>query len=118
MTLVLLSHLAVCQVVVRNDFIIHHNKRKLENRGITHVVFNVGSRNSWNLNAYGQPVASIDLDIAALQGKTDYSYREIVEKLYRPGAVFKRSYIPIPLFLLLEPPRKLTLERYRYLTVE
>jgi hypothetical protein len=70
----------------------------------------------WNLNAYGQPVKSITIDVAALMVRRDYSYREIAEKIYQPGAVFRQAYIPIPLFLLLEPPRVVKLSRYAYLS--
>lgn len=115
-TLVILclsSHLLTGQVVFRNDFVIN---KKLKNRGITHITFNVGARNIWNLNAYGQPYKSITVDVRALRGKNDYTYREIIEKMYRPMAVYRQAYIPIPLFLLLEPPRKLRLPPATYMS--
>ena len=118
MSLFLSGYLLLGQVIFRNDFIIHHKNKRLENKGITHVTFNVGARNIWNLNAYGQPIKSITIDVAALNGRRDYSYREIAEKLYRPGAVFRQAYIPIPLFLLLEPPRKIKVPPpYAYLSL-
>ncbi|SRR5258706_10613294 len=104
------------QVVFRNDFVIHHKSKWLENKGITHVSFNVGARNSWNLNAYGQPIKNITIDMSALMAGREYSYREIAEKIYRPGAVFRQAYIPIPLFLLLEPPRAIKVPPYLYLS--
>jgi hypothetical protein len=108
------AHVLLGQVIFRNDFVIHHKSKRLENKGITHVTFNVGMRNMWNLNAYGQPIKSITIDIAALNGKKDFTYREIAEKLYRPMAVFRQAYIPIPLFLLLEPPRGIKVPPYAY----
>jgi len=110
------SQLLFGQVMFRNDFVIHHKTKWLENKGITHVTFNVGSRNMWNLNAYGQPIKSITIDLAALMARREYSYREIAEKIYRPGAVFRQAYIPIPLFLLLEPPRAIKVPPYDYIS--
>jgi hypothetical protein len=104
------------QVIFRNDFLIKHKKpKRIENQGITHIVFNVGPRHVWNLNAYGQPMKSISLDITALREPRIFTYREIAEKLYRPGAVFRQSYIPIPLFLIMEPPPKRNKLISRYL---
>ena len=110
------AQLLLGQVIFRNDFVIHHKTKRLENRGITHVTFNVGSRNMWNLNAYGQPIKSITIDVAALLTRRVYSYREIAEKIYRPAAVFRQAYIPIPLFLLLEPPRAIKVRPYAYVS--
>ena len=93
--LLLSTQLLFGQVIFRNDFVIHHKSKRLENKGITYVTFNVGARNMWNLNAYGQPIKSITIDVAALMARREYSYREIVEKIYRPGAVF-RSRPPLP----------------------
>ena len=114
--LLLSAHLLLGQVIFRNDFVIHHKTKWLENKGITHVTFNVGTRNMWNLNAYGQPIKSITVDLAALTVRREYSYREIAEKIYRPGAVFRQAYIPIPLFLLLEPPRAIRVPSYAHLS--
>ena len=116
LTLLIFTQLLFGQVVLRNDFVIHHKTKRLENKGITHVTFNVGARNMWNLNAYGQPIKSITIDLPALMARREYSYREIAEKIYRPGAVFRQSYIPIPLFLLLEPPRAIRVPPYGYLS--
>ncbi len=114
--LILGAQLVLGQVIFRNDFVIHHKTKRLENKGITHVTFNMGARNMWNLNAYGQPIKSITIDVAALMVKREYAYREIAERIYQPGAVFRQAYIPIPLFLLLEPPRAVKLPRYAYLS--
>jgi hypothetical protein len=112
LSLTLACQLLLGQVILRNDFVIHHKTKRLENKGITHVTFNVGARNAWNLNAYGQPIKSITIDLEALMTRREYSYREIVERIYQPGAVFRQAYIPIPLFLLLDPPRKIKLPPY------
>jgi hypothetical protein len=114
--LFLSSQLLLGQVILRNDFVIHHKTKWLENKGITHIMFNVGARNMWNLNAYGQPIKSMTIDLTALTARREYSYREIAEKIYQPGAVFRQAYIPIPLFLLLEPPRAIKWPRYAYLS--
>src|SRR5882762_9127624 len=114
--LLISTQLLFGQVIFRNDFVIHHKTKWLENKGITHVTFNVGSRNMWNLNAYGQPIKSITIDLAALMARREYSYREIAEKIYRPGAVFRQAYTPIPLFLLLEPPRSIKVPHYGYIS--
>ena len=102
------------QIIFRNDFIIRRNPARLENKGITYVTFNVGSRHSWNLNAYGQPSKSIRIDVAALMGRKIFSYQDVVESLYRPIAVYRQSYIPIPLFLMLEPPPRIKGVPYSY----
>ncbi len=115
-TLLLAGQLLYSQVIFRNDFVINRKLSRLQNKGITYVTFNVGSRHAWNLNAYGQPVKSITIDVAALMARREYSYREIAEKIYRPMAVFRQAYIPIPLFLLLEPPRKIKVPPYSFST--
>ncbi len=102
------------QVMFRNDFVIHRKPGRLQNKGITYVTFNVGTRHAWNLNAYGQPAKSIRIDVAALMGRKNFSYQDVVESMYRPMAVYRQSYIPIPLFLLLEPPRKIKVAPYSH----
>ena len=115
LSLVFATQLVCGQVILRNDFVIHHKTKWLENKGITHVSFNVGARNMWNLNAYGQPIKNITIDVAALLTRRVYSYREVAERIYQPGAVFRQAYIPIPLFLLLEPPRKIKMPSSGYI---
>lgn len=102
------------QVLLRNDFVIQRKPVRLHNKGITFVTLGVGSRHSWNLNAYGQPARSIRIDVGALTGQKEFSYLDVVESMYRPMAVYRPSYIPIPLFLLLEPPRRIKVAPYAY----
>lgn len=110
----LAGNLLYAQVMFRNDFVFNRKTSRLQNKGLTYVTFNVGSRHTWNLNAYGQPSKSIRIDVAALLGRKRFTYQDVVESMYRPMAVYKQSYIPIPLFLLLEPPRKIKLAPYSY----
>lgn len=113
MALLLAFHAAVGQVILRNDFIINRKFKQWENKGITHITFGFGHTN-WNLNAYGQPVKAITINVRALAEPAYMSYRELAEVLYRPVAVYRQSYIPIPLFLLLEPPRHFKRPSYSY----
>ena len=106
--------LAYGQIIFRNDIIINRKLSRLQNKGLTYVTLGIGSRHSWNLNAYGQPSKSIRIDVGALRGKKTFSYQDIVESMYRPMSVYRQSYIPIPLFLLLEPPRKIKVTPYSY----
>jgi len=114
--LILGAQLVLGQVIFRNDFVIHHKTKRLENKGITHVTFNMGARNVWNLNAYGQPVKSITIDVAALMVRRTILTVRLLRKFIKPGAVFRQAYIPIPLFLLLEPPRTIKVPPYAHLS--
>lgn len=110
----LAAQLLYGQIIFRNDFVINGKLCRWQNKGLTYVTFNAGSRHSWNLNAYGQPAKSVRIDVAALLGRKQFSYQDIVESMYRPLAVYRQNYAPIPLFLLLEPPRKIRVTPYSY----
>jgi hypothetical protein len=110
--LVFCARLMYGQIVFRNDFIIGGKSGRLRNKGLTYITFNAGQRHTWNLNAYGQPVKSVVIDVKAIMARRTYTYQETIERLYRPGAVFKQAYIPIPLHLLLEPPPKIIKARF------
>ncbi len=102
------------QVIFRNDFIINRKLSRLQNKGLTYVTFGVGSHHSWNLNAYGQPARSIRIDVRALIGRKKFFYQDVVESMYHPMAVYRSSYIPIPFFLLQEPPRVIKVLPYSF----
>jgi tmRNA-binding protein len=90
------------QVVLRNDFVIDKKKVKLKNQGLTYVTVNAGSHHHWNLNAYGQPAKSVRIDVRALLHKKVLTHHEVIESMYRPGAVFRQAYTPIPMYLFFE----------------
>ena len=86
--------LAYSQIIFRNDIIINRKLSRLQNKGLTYVTLNVGSRHTWNLNAYGQPIKGFLIDINALLGRKHFYYQDIIESMYRPMAVNRQSYIP------------------------
>jgi hypothetical protein len=101
--LLLAGQLAIGQVIFRNDFILNRKLTRIKSKGLTYVTFGVGSHHKWNLNAYGQPARSIRIDVQALLGRKKFFYQDVVESMYRPMAVYRPAYIPIPFFIMQEP---------------
>jgi hypothetical protein len=105
------------QVTFRNDFVINGNARKIKNKGITLVSINLSRHTSWNylLNGRGGNVLSIDVE-ALRNKKRNYTYTEIAERVYIPISPTLPVTHPVPLFLLLPPPKiKMPVFQYRHL---
>jgi hypothetical protein len=108
------------QVTFRNDFVINGKARKIKNKGITFVTINLSRYTSWNylLNGRGGNVLSIDVE-ALRNKKRNYSYSEIAERVYVPISSTLPVSHPVPLFLLLPPPKiKMPVFQHRHLFSE
>jgi hypothetical protein len=108
------------QVTFRNDFVINAKARKIKNKGITLISINLSRHTSWNylLNGRGGNVLSIDVD-ALKNRKRNYSYSELAERIYVPIASTLPVTHPVPLFLLLPPPKiKMPMFYHRHLVYQ
>ncbi len=93
------------QVMVRNSFTFGKN-HKLKNLGISFVAINLDRHPNLNMLVNGRGGRSLVIDVAALTHRDRlYTYRELAEKVYTPGATYQFNQDPVPMFLLMEPPK-------------
>lgn len=93
------------QVIVRNDFVINRKARRLENKGITFISFNLDAYPNWNQLLNGRGGRTMVIDVHAIRHpKQVYSYEEIAEKIYTAEQITGPMVNRVPLFLTWAPP--------------
>ncbi|HWA32967.1 MAG TPA: hypothetical protein VG737_02505 [Cyclobacteriaceae bacterium] len=103
---------ADAQVIFRNDFVIGKHAR-IKNKGLSFISINLDRHQNLNQLINGRGGRSLVIDVNAIRNpKRVYSYSEIAEKVYTPGPVYRPGTEPVPMFLLMPPPRPLTISVY------
>jgi hypothetical protein len=90
------------QVIFRNDFVI--NRRHLKNLGLSSITINLNRYPNFNQLINGRGGRTLVIDVRALRGKkTQYTYKEIAEKIYMPPMFTGPVTHSVPMFLFLGP---------------
>ena len=100
------------QVMFRNDFIIGKHA-KVKNKGLSFITINLDRHQNLNQLINGRGGRSLVIDVNAIRNpKINYTYAQLAERIYTPGPVYRPGVEPVPLFLLLPPPQRLTIPVY------
>lgn len=90
------------QVIFGNDFVI--NRRRVKNIGLSSITINLSRYPNFNQLINGRGGRTLVIDVRALRGKkTQYTYREIAEKVYTPPVFTGPITHSVPMFLLIGP---------------
>ena len=116
-TVVLSCGLLQAQVIVRNDFVFNRKARKLENRGITFITFNLSRHPNLNQLVHGRGGSTLVVDVQRLRHRAaPATYDELVEKIYMPPAASGPAAPAMPMrWLMPAPPEiKIPAAGFRY----